>query len=419
MPRTSPFFFILPLLVFGWGARGRLRAQDIQETQSVIAVKVPVQVLKGGKPLRGLSAANFEVFDRDSRQKITAFEVVDLEDLRAYDDLETINPKRQRRFLFFFDLYFSSPPHLKNAKKAIQDMIYDGMGLDDKIAVAVYAPEEGTILLTGFTSDEVLIETALDAVDWFMDPRSYRQLTRDTNRESDAAARKDSYWWEDRFYVEGRNKTGLKLESRLKLAREKMVFRGEGDQAFIDLKRHLDQLAHMKRIGSPRAQSKAVFSMLADLALLAHAIKVEEGGRYLVFLSEGFPNNLALAGGGGDMIQSHFEHMLAVFRQTGWALHAIDVRGLRNQGSSATHDSLYRLAQDTGGSFYRNYNDLNKAFRTLEQNTSLTYVLSFQPADIEQDGSFHDIRVKLKKVPGRARIQYARPGYFAPYTASR
>ncbi len=416
--RTFSFLLLVSFFLFG-AAEYRIFGQDVEETQSVIAVKVPVQVLKGGKPLRGLTAENFEIFDEDQPREISAFEVVDLEDLRAYEDLSYTDPDRQRRFLFFFDLYFSSPPHLRNAKEAVQEMLYDGMGLDDKIAVAVYAPEEGTILLTGFTSDEVLIESALDAVDWFMDPREYRHLTQDANRESTAAARADSYWWEDRFYVEGRGKTGLKLESRLELAREKLLIRGEGDQASIDLKEHLYQLANMKRIGSPRPQSKAVFSMLADLALLAHAIKVEEGGRYMVFLSEGFSNRLALAGGTGNMIQSHFERMLAVFRQTGWALHTIDVRGLRNQGRSGTHDSLYRLAEDTGGSFYRNYNDLGKAFETMVQNTGLTYILSFQPNDIEADGSFHEIRVKLKNVRGRARIQYARPGYFAPYNPSR
>ncbi len=53
-----------------------------EETSQVVAVEVPVNVVdRDGKPVRGLTADDFEVFDDGERQKITGFEVVDLETL--------------------------------------------------------------------------------------------------------------------------------------------------------------------------------------------------------------------------------------------------------------------------------------------------------------------------------------------------
>src|SRR5436309_14913820 len=45
----------------------------------VVAVEVPVNVVdRDGRPVRGLKADDFEVYDGNERQKITSFETVDL-----------------------------------------------------------------------------------------------------------------------------------------------------------------------------------------------------------------------------------------------------------------------------------------------------------------------------------------------------
>ncbi|HXO21777.1 MAG TPA: hypothetical protein VOA87_17830, partial [Thermoanaerobaculia bacterium] len=57
-----------------WGEK-----QAFNEATSVTAVEVPVTVInKDGKPVRGLTAADFEVYDGRSQQKVTGFDVVDL-----------------------------------------------------------------------------------------------------------------------------------------------------------------------------------------------------------------------------------------------------------------------------------------------------------------------------------------------------
>src|SRR4051812_32248703 len=53
-------------------------AQRFGETTEVVVVEVPVQVVKDGEPVRGLTADNFEVYDGRKKQKVTGFEALDL-----------------------------------------------------------------------------------------------------------------------------------------------------------------------------------------------------------------------------------------------------------------------------------------------------------------------------------------------------
>ncbi|HXO29301.1 MAG TPA: hypothetical protein VOA80_18270, partial [Thermoanaerobaculia bacterium] len=50
----------------------------LSETTEVVAVEVPVQVVRDGEPVRGLAAADFEVYEGRKRLPLTGFEVLDL-----------------------------------------------------------------------------------------------------------------------------------------------------------------------------------------------------------------------------------------------------------------------------------------------------------------------------------------------------
>jgi hypothetical protein len=66
----------------------------VQEKASVTVIEVPVNVLgKDGKPLAGLTAADFELYDNGKKQEITGFEVADLRPPAA----EAVNPFSNRR----------------------------------------------------------------------------------------------------------------------------------------------------------------------------------------------------------------------------------------------------------------------------------------------------------------------------------
>ncbi len=57
---------------------GRAAQQTFSESTQVVVVEVPVQVIKDGEPVRGMTAKDFEVYDGRRKVPITGFDVLDL-----------------------------------------------------------------------------------------------------------------------------------------------------------------------------------------------------------------------------------------------------------------------------------------------------------------------------------------------------
>ena len=101
-------------------------------------------------------------------------------------------------------------------------------------------------------------------------------------------------------------------------------------------------------------------------------------------------------------------------RNSGWTVYAVDVGGIpeaRQRGYSA--DSLLYLAKETGGDLQENFNDLSQATARVLRRTGASYVLSFQAQDLEWNGEYHELEVRLTRPVRRARV-YHRPGNYAP-----
>lgn len=96
----------------------------------------------------------------------------------------------------------------------------------------------------------------------------------------------------------------------------------------------------------------------------------------------------------------------------------LDPRGLEvhmPEISLATADAgdtvLGVLAYDSGGTVFRNNNDLNEGFRRLGGAPEFSYVLAFSPGAGNLDGKFHKLKVKL--TTRKSLEVQARDGYFA------
>ncbi len=74
------------------------------------------------------------------------------------------------------------------------------------------------------------------------------------------------------------------------------------------------------------------------------------------------------------------------------------------------HTSLGDLSRDTGGFLVRDTNNLQSAFRRIDEDMRFHYVLTYAPSNQNFDGQFREIDVKVRR-PG-ARV-FARRGYFA------
>jgi VWFA-related protein len=80
--------------------------------------------------------------------------------------------------------------------------------------------------------------------------------------------------------------------------------------------------------------------------------------------------------------------------------------------ASAQDDLLASLAENTGGVFFHNNNDMDEGFRRVAQSPEYSYVLAFTPQNLKLDGSYHSLKVTLKS-PQKLSLQ-ARRGYYAP-----
>ena len=79
-----------------------------QITVNVRAIEVPVTVTdRNGNPVRGLTAANFQVFDDGKPQTITSFDNIDFAVKQEVTAISPLNPNARRSFLLLFDLGYS------------------------------------------------------------------------------------------------------------------------------------------------------------------------------------------------------------------------------------------------------------------------------------------------------------------------
>lgn len=391
-----------------------LTAQDVAETQRVVVIEVPVQVIQNGNPVTGLTPDNFVILDEGRKQEIIQVEEVLWQAGGQFEPSDkpkgSLSPGDRRHYLFIFDLQFSTSQTLRKASAAALKLVQNGLHPQDLVSVAMFKPGLGVVVFTGFTDDRDRATKALMQMSDLTIRKNRRRLTQALDEEN-----LEKF---DPLLLAANNGEsplpGVLFQPKLEAARLAINDKGGTLKGLKLLKRELGKMAHMVKVGIPNAAFDSAIEMSYANALIANAFRDIEGRKYLVLLSQGFPNNVLMDDAYGGMVRSHQESMFKVFRQTGWAVHAVDIKGLRPNGANVSQDGLFQMAADTGGKFYKNYNDTSKAFDKLIQNTSSMYKITFSPTNLEADGSYHKLKVKLRGVPAGVRIQYARRGYFAP-----
>src|SRR4051795_6137562 len=132
-------------------------------TINVHVIELPVSVLDAsGNPVRGLTAANFALYDEKKKQPITSFDAVDFAAADApASAIAPINPAARRSFVLLFDLGFTSPRSMSRAHEAAQRFVNESVGPRDLVAVATVDPDRGYRFITAFTTDRQLVASAI------------------------------------------------------------------------------------------------------------------------------------------------------------------------------------------------------------------------------------------------------------------
>lgn len=404
-------------------------AQTFAGTADVVEVEVPVQVVRDGQPVRGLTRDDFEVYDGRTKQTITGFHAVDLSAPGA-QRAGAVPLAGRRQFLLLFDLAFSDPKSVVKARDAARELVIKGLRPGDLVGVATYSAARGPQLVLGFTSDRRQVDSALADLG-----------TVHTDRPDDPL----------RLVMARSGAAGAGGDQRQLAERSQEAEAAHTSSLLTNLG---EQQANLTRESNRSVQKAAVTALTRSYSDLARVLGGIPGRKQVVYFSEGFDSTLLtgtthLPGerqedvspitgpvvdrgvgtsephlessddtSGNTQAVNAVEKMLEEFRRADCVIQAVDLGGLRAGGEqgvtrAAGKDSLFTLARGTGGELLESSNDLSGALSGVLERTSLTYVLSFQPDKPKADGAYHKLRVELKNAPRGTRVAY-RAGWYAP-----
>ncbi len=101
----------------------------------------------------------------------------------------------------------------------------------------------------------------------------------------------------------------------------------------------------------------------------------------------------------------------------GDAVAALRVKAALDFASAQTESNVMAdLAAGTGGRFFQNSNNLDDGLRRIAAAPEYVYLLGFAPANLQLDGKYHSLKVRLRESKGLT--VEARKGYFAPRSAN-
>jgi len=403
-------------------------AKSFTESTEVVVVEVPVQVIKDGEPVRGLTAADFQLFDGRKKVPLAGFEVLDLDAPPTAAAPGALPVSARRHFLMLFDLVFSDPSALLRARQAAKDVV-GSLHATDLVSVATYSVTNGPQLILGFTPDRAQAVAAIDTLG----------LSQLVQRAADPLRLVISQGFSAAMPAAPSSGSGPAADARAE--REALM------------KESLESTTLISSRAEKSVDQVIVRNMTVQFADLARLMGAVDGRKYVVLLSEGFDSSLVTGSGGGEAglndlqnsvdsagslgvpmdsvggsgsdetfgdtrTQNFLEKMLTEFRRADCQIQAVDIGGLRalaNEGrlQGNGRESLFTLAKSTGGELYENANDLAGAMKQMLRRTGITYVLSFQPKDLRNDGEFHKLRVELANAGRGTRVVH-RPGYYAP-----
>jgi VWFA-related protein len=378
---------------------------------SVTLVEIPVEVTQGDQPVTGLTAADFEVTEGRRSLPIVSFETVDLDAPMAARDAQALPPAARRHLLFLFDFAFSDPQRLVQGIVSARDVVAKGLDPSDRVGVGVYLPKGELQLVLSFTNDRAAAIRTLTGLEQILTGK----LPKDLPREH-----------VDPLRLTGLGARGLltqvwKVDDR-NFAVEALESLGKADGSWGSFLQH-NVLSHSSKIHQPNvaARMQSDLGGMADaMDGLAKVLRPVTGRKYLALFSDGFDMNLLAPGTSYTPVTSNslfasglLEKMtqsLDELRRSGWVLHSVNLTKARG---GLTGDSLFYLADHTGGKLVEGTNDLAGGLESAMKSSAHSYLISVQAEDVPFDGSWHPLEVRLRNAPRGTRIQH-RGGFFAP-----
>ncbi len=394
-------------------------------------VVVDVSVTDGdGKPVRGLTQSDFEVYEDGVKQQIASFRFIapttsepgplsaqNPAKTAAPSELSAETPEYPHLISLVFDKVNASGPEASRAANAARFYVEKSLHKNDQ--AAVFRIGMGVHIYQRFTSDRAsLIKAIQEAVSGgSRDPGDVSEEIRT------ALASTPGEGFIPGVYTDN----------------DKIAFAYSAD--FIDLQKY-PQLQDLLLLLKFQEIDREVRSdrTLTGLLSVIESQKVIPGRKSLIFLSSGF--TLPTGGNQYSGGATAFRSVAAAANRAGVTIYSVDIAGLRGSDPEAdrqnaqqvasksraivgpntllgllssamglnTLDNLEMLSEETGGYTVRNTNDLVAGMERIGAYVGEYYVLTYMPSNLVHDAKFHAIAVKL----ARPRLNVsARKGYYA------
>lgn len=439
-PRSPAALFLILLFAAPPFAAPQQASQAgaVQEQAAVTVIEIPVNVIgKDGKPLAGLKAQDFTLYDDGKKVPISAVDVIDLSQpppaaAPAAPSAVQVPAAARRLWLLVFDLTYTSPTGLLRARDGATNFVAKSMKENDLAAVGTLSLDTGWKLLVNFTRDRRQLSTAIETLGL---PGA------GVTRSPDPLG----------FAFSTPNPIGSPSEGGGGIV-------GSNADAMLE---NLRDLQPMQRQADDDFARGRVVKLLNSLAGIGRVLDSVRGRKHVLFFSEGFETRLLVgnAGGGGrsasmqkdqatasvdtsttqganeaaisgeiwkvkenarfgdSSLREALSNALGNFQRSDAVLDTVDIGGLRAENDAAGPkpgsgtDSLYTMASETDGDFVRNANQLGSELEKVSDRTSLVYLLAYQPKPLSRPGTFHKLKVDVKTSGAKV---VSRSGYYEP-----
>ncbi len=415
------------------------QSQSYSAGATAVLVDVVVRT-KQGRPLQGLTAADFEVFEDGVRQKIGSFSVVERAGgigirvgrrvsappsagnaTPSSPESSPAAPSDRPVVAIVFDAL--KPDALELAQRAAT--AYLPMNGDTDAYVGVFAADPGLRVLQPYTEDVALARRAV-----------HNLTAAPTTQQQIEAERRQTL------------NNRLNALDAFGIGRDTAVFSPDPGANATTAAAIVEQLMtelelNMLRSSESLDRDQRGFATANALLAVIHSLSVLPGRKTLVYLSEGLPASPAM--------QARLTSIVSTANRSNVSVYTIDAAGLRAQSTlsetrremeeagkerlrqtNVSRDpaepmtrmvehaedllrldpqgGLAQLAEDTGGFLIRDTNDLSSAFRRIDEDNRFHYVLTYSPTNPEFDGKFRAIQVKVHRDGAQV---FSRKGYLA------
>jgi len=384
---------------------------------AVEQVTVDIVVTADGVPVRGLAKEDLEVYEDGVRQTVVSFEAVNVPAAPSPDpkprprvatnqDEESV---QGRTFVVFFDDAHLTSETARRAKGAVAEFLTRGVREGDRVTLVASSRAAWWSTQMEAGRDE-LIELL---------QRLEGLYTIDNSRErmTDYEAM--------RIFIRRDTDIAYRVQRRFQEFGVVLPANNEPSQA-RNWATSIDPYL-TARAGDVYRQSHARNNITLDtLQRALESLNATEGRKSLILISEGFiydPN-----------LVRDYRRVIRATRRANTAVYFVNAKGLegmpalmtaqfgppvnqRDLGFVFSEDfevtqGADSLANESGGFIIQNTNDLAGAFERIAEENSSYYLLGYNPTNLERDGKFREITVK---VPGRKGLEIrARKGYYAP-----